>query len=1043
MSRKTIRTLYAAADAEAARGVLDALRARGFRLTESKGPVLLFLSAAFAADEAAQERFFAAESAGAAVIPVDLDGAAQPELVRGVLIARNAIQARGRSGEEIAERVASAEAFADKGGSKKLGRVLIAAALILALGAGVWIWQGSAEKRAAAVEKRQAAQAAERFGMRPEDLETIESFALIGDQAAFSSFGYVTDSDLNPGGGLLFRLEDYAYETRKDDGRHWYSSEDGHEFRLTRYEDLDFLRFMPQLRSLTLILVEADSLPSLAGLANLEQVHLSDCVIGDYEWLGGAGMFHFTARFCAPADFAPLSRCEALRGADLDFSGVESADLSHFSPPGLRYLTLRGDDSLRTLSLEGLAACELHELEIEKLPVSDLRFLEGQTQLRSLLLKNLGALRDLKPLENARLMMSLYLEDLGALRDISAVGNMGNLHNLNILGCRRLTDFSPIGNCRSLVSFRTMGCYTLRDASFLEGKTLLTEIQLFDCPLEDMSFLWSLRDIAPATLSLEFSGEIRSYAGLAAVKSYRQLHVNPRGNGRYGDLSLVVPYIRDAAVYNLTIHDCTNIDLSALPEVRDHLSIYGGDLRDLTGLQNYPLRGLTLTNMQFLASLDGIENLRAPGTSAKLELEVTGCPRLADWEALRGTKLSKLTLAGLFTMPELEGTGLMSLTLQNMSEVKDLRFLDALGEGHKLYDLKLIACDDLQDLSPLLRLKIDRLAVPPRLQEQAEALTEAGAVDRYEITYTDGGWETEDFELTLTGFDELETMPAALLRHVTRVCLAGDRIVDDDRFEVDDYWDESGNHQILRDRDTDEETELVMGSMEDFSALAQLTGLRELKIFCQPLRSLEGIQNLGSLELLQITACPALEDSSAAVALQGLRDLTFGNCPGVSSLRGVQNLPALRSLGIWGSSVRDLSPLCELDVSAAEREGGFTLSVGVTDCEDYAPVGAIGVFSRLDLNGVDFARWPELGSLRVLRALSAHGDGIDQSVFEQIVAAHGELEELEIPYNGGITDLRALLGMENLRRIVISEDMQDAIESLRGQKPDFELEVWE
>ena len=1053
MSKKTIVPLYSAADAAAVEEILGELGKKGFRVREADAPkkgevLLLFLSGAFAADEALQERFFDADSAGAAVVPVDLDGAAQPELVHSALMARNAIAAQGRTGEEIAARIAAAEAFAEKGDPKRLGRLLLAAALVLVLGAGVWIWHGYAEKRAAreaeAERVRTVSAAAARFGLQPEDLEQIESFALIGDHVAYSNFGYVTNSDMNQGNGLLFRLEDHAYESWEQDGKHWYSAEDGHEFTLTRYEDLELLRYMPKLRNLTLILVDTEALPSLAGLEKLEQVSMSDCVIPSYDWLSGATMFHLSVRSCAPADFSVLSSCEKLRDAAFDFSGVERADLSGFTPPILHYVSIRGDGTLRGLSLDGLRGCELREAELDDLPLEDLGFLQGQTKLSQLRLNKLEKVRDLNDLAGIRMMAFLDIDELRSLRDISSLGDMAGLQRLSIGNCPRITDWTPIGGCNQLNSFRTWGCGTMRSADFLRGKKLLEDIQLNECPLDDMDFLESFQNVKTygrSGINFCFSGEIRDYSGLGKVRIFDELEFSvPGRNSRYGDASQILEYLANTTVRRLRIHSCGGLDLSALPNVSWTLEIDESDLRDLSGMPALSLQELILRRLPNLTSLNGVENLTPP--AAGIAVCVDDCPRLADWEKLESMHVRSLELERLYTMPEMGGMNLNHLTLRDMSEVKDLHFLDSLPEWIKIGELKLFGFDELQDLSPLRRLKINYLAVPPQLMDQAEALVKAGTLGRYEPAFSEGRWERSDAELTLTSFEEMETMPEAMLRHVTRVCVAGDRIVDRDRYDIDDFWDNKGQHVILRERESGEETELKLGTMKDLSALEKLTGLRELEIYAQPIETLEGIQRFGELESLQVNHCPKLTDVSAAFTLQGLRCLGFGNSP-VRSIQGVQNLHELHSFGVWGTKVSDLSPLRGLDTGAAEREGGFELSVGgLSECEDYTPIAAIGVLRRLDLNGSDCANWPELTELREIRALSAHGSHMDQGLFEKIVAAHPELEELQIPYNEKVTDLTPLLGMENLRRVVINREMKEAAASLQGRQLPFELEIW-
>ena len=291
MSRKTILPLYAAGDEAAVQGILEELKKKGFRVRNADAPkkgeaVLLFLSAAFAADETLQERFFAADSAGATVVPVDLDGAAQPELVKNVLMAKNAIATQDRTSEEIAARVASAEAFREKRNPKRLGLILLAAALVLAIGAGVWIWRDAAQRRAAEEEERRRlaesrerlVTAAARFGLQPEDLEPIRSVVIIGDCVAFSDDLELMTTDMR---------DKLAYREKEEGDWHWHSAEDGHELQLTRYEDLTILRYLPNLTYLTLALVETDELPSLTEQRKLNSVELYDLSLTDLGFLAG------------------------------------------------------------------------------------------------------------------------------------------------------------------------------------------------------------------------------------------------------------------------------------------------------------------------------------------------------------------------------------------------------------------------------------------------------------------------------------------------------------------------------------------------------------------------------------------------------------------------------------------------------------------------------------------------------------------------------------------------------------------------------------
>ena len=1044
MSRKLF-PLLSPADREKAQPILDELKKKGFLIAgegDQSAPALLFLSAAFAADESAQEAFFAADGAGREIIPVDLDGAAQGELVRSALMAKNAIATQGRTVEEIAARVASAEVFAQKRISKPLGRLLIAAALILVLGAGVWIWQGSAERRAYNAGKKQAVQTASRFGLSAEDLARVQSFAIIGDKVVYSEEGYATDSSIFAtqsdvsGNGELFRLGDYAYHLWEEDGKHWYSTEDGHEFTITRYEDLSFLKYMPNLRSLTLLCVEADEMPSLLGLGALEQVELARCVLPDYEWLAGAHLFNFMCLSCNVSDFSPLSRCERLFSANFELGGLREADFSAFSPPQLSGLSIMGWDGLESIRLEGLSGSRLNFLDLTQLPLADLGFLSGLTTLKALSINNLPALRDLSALEGVDRLFDLGLFELPELRDISAVGGMKMLQNLTINRCPRIEDYSAIALCAELYSFRTSECYNLRDASFLKGKSKLQQIELDDCRLRDLDFLKNISANADG-LNLRLSGDIGNYAGLAAQKNYQSLRLGPFE----GNTQELLGYLEGARVKSLTLEGFRGLDLAALPQLGWSLRLEDCDVVDLSGLAGQTLRELELRRLPNLTSLKGLDGIGWPETFLGIELTITECPRLSDWSALENAQLSSLSIDSVYSAPEKLSPALRHLTLRRVEGLRDLHMLNSLPEGTALRELCLEGLSELHDLTPLRRLKIGYLEVPPQLEEQARELVESGIAESYGVIYTEDGRQDND-NMTLESLDELTTLPAALLGKVRDLLLVGDRIVDRERFEVNDVWnEETGRHELtLRDRASGEEEAVETGTMRDLSALSALTGLYSLEIRAQSLESLDGVQSMGELRYLSIMDCPALRDASAAFTLQGLHGLSLGRCP-VESIQGVQNLGELQELYLYETALRDLSPLRALDYSAAEEAGGLRLHLGGTDCEDYAALDAIPSFVFLDLNSVPAERWPALEEGQTLRALSAHGSALTQERLEALVRAHPELEELQIPYNHEITDLSFLLEAKELRYVLVSGDMNEAIASLEGRQYGFELKI--
>ncbi|MBQ9250566.1 MAG: hypothetical protein IJ179_11555 [Oscillospiraceae bacterium] len=1016
MSNHKLRVLFTESDRALLAPVREALQAKGLRVSEATGSpgaddiVLVGLSEHFYADEAAVERLLGLLGAGTEnVLPLQLDEAEMPGAIKNALYARNIIPAAQRDAALVAERILAA--LPQK--KSRLPLVLSVAGVLLLAVVGLLIWRGS----------RAGGEAAPVMGDEPivlpagltlEELEDIGSVAIVGDR-----FFYYTYTEFNneirpgwPG------KDEFSYDTWEG-SPHWYDREDGHEYRLTQYEDLRFLGLMRALKRLDLVLVDTDAalLPDLSGLTVLEDVYLSDCSISDLEWLRGARIMNYEQHRCPITDYSPLTDCTRLERVNLDLYGGEAADLSGFCPPALAWLTLENAGGLAGGGIASLGDCEkLIEVSLSYMPVQDLSFLDGCRHLKR-----------------------LYLDNLDRLRDVSVLQSQGELTQLQIEYCDRLTDYAPIAGCESLISIM-IHCdgnpTALRDASFLRGLSNLNDIHLYSCSLYNLDFLESFAD--RRDLKLGFAGDIGDYSGLAAVPHYAYLHVNP-ANGNY---AAVEPYLENCVIDELMLYECRDVDLAALPQVNKTLSLVRGNLVDLTGLPALSIDRLQLDQQQHLTSLAGIENLTRLGRNGAGTLEIWDCVRLTDWSTIEEMSFDELSLTGQYTLPAFDSLHFHTLRLESIVDLEDLHFLDALDAGRSYRELQLVGLDQLRDLSPLWPLQINHLTVPPQLAEQAQELVDAGYIFDYRVEYPDSGWQADDSPVELLSLDELNTLPKALLKRVECVCIAGDQLVDLDRYEIWDDWE----HQItdgrpgvlLYDRQTDEEIPVGTGSIEDLSLFENLTGLRDLTLAAQPLRSLDGVQALSQLEWLKVDHCYGLADASAAFALQDLQGLEL-RYTGISSIQGVQNLALLRQLNVSSTAISDLSPLAGCDFSAAYEENGIWLGLGDTRIEDFSPLAAIRRIDTLDVNGYDSAQWQDVVTDAEISLIFCRIDGDD--ALTALVQQHPELQELHFAYSDQVTDLTPLLSLENLRTIKISHSMEQALHSLDGQPYDFEIEI--
>ena len=1019
-AKPRIYPIYAPADTETVLPVLSALEEKGHRLAkEAAAPgksdvLLLFLSERFSAEETLQERFFSADAPGRTVIPVNLDGSAPSREMERSLFARNTIPARGRSAGELAERIASAEVFRSRPG--RLPRFMLVAAAVVLLAGGLWLWRASAPKPDVPEPTPEPTATPvpvvipPAAGVTEADLAKIKYASVVGDR-----FYLLTEEDAES-----FNIHDELYYIMEDDGMHWYGT-DGTEFTLTRYADLDFFAMMPNLEMLELVLTDVDSLPDLSGLENLQSVNLADCPIESAEWLAGTGIQALRLYRVPIRDYSPISRCEKLTTLEAEFEGIREADLSGLCPPRLHNLYLGHGPDLRELDLSGLANCEkIYHLDLRYgLPIRDLSFLAGSNRLEE-----------------------LRLEELPALRDVSALKELKRLKTLDLLYCLAVDDYTPIAGCEALerIELHTDGA-PLRDASFLTGLTQLSEIHLYGCDLRDMNFL---SGCGQRKIILGFAGNIEDYSGLEYVKSFSYLHVNPRRyNARYGDLNAVLPHLQGAAVDHLMLYGCdySDVDWSALPDVTGALSLCHGNLERLDELPESAARRLLLEDLPRLGSLDGL------GAFPKLnELRIESCPRLTDFGALEGRSLVRLDLKGLYVLPELGGTQLGILRLENLPELEDLHLLDAMDESHGC-SFELVGLDSVWDLTPLERLHGPTLTVQPQLAEQAEDLVKSGNFHEFHVEYPEEGWQRNEQDVELLSLEELDTLPPALLRHVRRLCVAGSEILDRDRCDV---WSREENGKtvvVVNDWESGQERLIrEEGPLKDLTAFLPLTGLEELELCGQPLTSLEGLEELTGLRRLTICASPRVTDASPAFALQGLWGLDLDGC-GISSLQGIQNLPGLTSLNINSTQVADLSPLAACDFTEAERAGGLDLHISNVPVADYSPLAAVPMFSNLDINDAEarlFLPCVENADIRRISACSCFEERYDQdndALFADFIRSHPTLRELWIPWNRGITDLTPLLELPELEYVRLSRDMEQAIASLEGKDTAFQWEI--
>ena len=536
------------------------------------------------------------------------------------------------------------------------------------------------------------------------------------------------------------------------------------------------------------------------------------------------------------------------------------------------------DNCTALRDLDALSSCiGLGELHIEDCPITDLSFLTGAKSLKSLELRSMPSLRSFKGLEDHRNLQQIWVVDLQNLTDISALGSCTNLESLNMHEVFSLADISPIVKLPKL-----------------------RDLQIYGSWLNDVNFLWDIQDKEYFSFGI---AEVRDWTGLSAIQKYNYLNVTDRSGS-------ALPYIQDATVNDLEIwnrggrgNQSEGMDLSLLPHVTNELLLHC--VRSLEGLDQPDARRLILDDCPYLASLAGLEGMpRMQG------LEICNCPRLNDWSALTGRSIYEIHLEGLFSLPDFGNVVTKNITLTTIFDLKDLSCFENYKQDW--YNISLMDVDGVTDLSPLYHLKGKSLQVPAHLMEQAQAMVDSGLLEAYEVTYPEGWWQPIEPDVQLASIDEIDTLPSALLSRIRSLTLAGDAVVPDENAHVEEDWSTDPPTLYVRYDGEEDRVPVEPGTLTDLGCLEKLTGLEGLTVYAQPqLTSLAGMENMDELKRLNVIQCPALTDGSAAFTVQSLEELRF-QYTGVTSIQGIQNLYALRMLDLNGNPVADLSPLSTL-----------------------------------------------------------------------------------------------------------------------------------
>ncbi|KAF9592952.1 hypothetical protein IFM89_019256 [Coptis chinensis] len=523
----------------------------------------------------------------------------------------------------------------------------------------------------------------------------------------------------------------------------------------------------------------------------------------------------------------------------------------------------------RTILFQHCATSSLLELFVSRL--SQLEY------LRVLDLSNLWTFSSLPPIFG-RLTHLRYL-NLSNMNIASLPKSVCNLRNLQILVLShnlKLTTLPPsIGNLKQL---RCLDLYQVGIRVLPESICCLTNLQTLN--------LEKCRNLKMLPKNLSKMRKLRKLA----IRSDNYININmedpmlthmPLGIGELTCLKQLSTFVVSQLSDSAGIQELEKLDhlegeltINGIQNVLDPRDAYKASLRSKENLLYLCLRWLVGGSHFGIECNNSKEVLEAlqPHLNIKV-LFIKGYPgaMLPGWVG-SSTALPKLTFLGLYNMPNVEGWSSECLLLPSC-----------------LQSLALYNCPKLKLPTPLPS-SITRLSVGKGNDPSLESVENLHNL----------------FYLRITGFDEVETLPEAPLRNLTR--LQQLEIYDCDKLKR--LPTELENLSTV--------TELLIyscGGLESLTeGLRNLTSLKELRAYdCRSLKSLSesSLQHLTALQKLEILNCPELEVMSVDFQhLISLEDLLLGWLPQLTSLpEEIQHARRLQTLEIM--SCKNLRKLPE------------------------------------------------------------------------------------------------------------------------------------
>lgn len=453
----------------------------------------------------------------------------------------------------------------------------------------------------------------------------------------------------------------------------------GKEYKFGTLKNLNMLKNMPNLESLTVICSNVSDLSALAEAKNLTYLNICFNSFRDISALANLkNLETLNIKSNRLENISILTEMDSLKTLNMGGCRLGTNSISVISQMTNIEALYLADNSISNPS--GLSSMtNLQELNLSDNDIEDISWLSSLTSLKSLTL-SYNNITDLSALAPLTKLETLNLSKNEKLNNISAVSNLTELKTLNIYSTS-VFDIAPVSSLSKLEDFRLRLCVLNKNEfniSPLSGKTNMKKLIIEHVNLRDISALSQMKQLTYLSLN---NTKVQSFAPLAPLAELTYLDITDN----VGSIDL------------RPLASLTKLKTFYAQKIMTENYKYLSDISFMSGMTEMENINISYNSVKDISAMAGMKKLKC------LDLNFNGYS-LKDFSYLNGAnEMTEINLnrTGVTDISFMAGMTKLKVVVLSETNVSDITPL-----GNSPYITRLdLSWTEVSDVSPLYNLK--------------------------------------------------------------------------------------------------------------------------------------------------------------------------------------------------------------------------------------------------------------------------------------------------------------------------------------------------